>query len=287
MTELLRIEWKGRIGYGDIISPICYAHVMAQKNHCDVELLFHWSEKKGQKYKPEDAESLDYRAEYLASLVSPVPQQVKVVHKFESNFHGSHINYDSGNAPQQGINKFHHFWYSSIQNSWVAIHKAELRSDLKRYIAMNTTATHLQTLEEYGKGPWKNWKDPTGLTRWRAIEKLIRTQLNMEVKHVGYETPIEEAIDIYKNCYLAVGYHGSAIWLARYLRCPMIVCSAVKEPTRKAFPWAMITHELTDDDIPDMIRLRQKSLSKLSGLYEEFKQYLAEPNLHRLRGQRT
>ena len=67
MTELLRIEWKGRIGYGDIISPICYAHVMAQKNHCDVELLFHWSEKKGQKYKPEDAESLDYRAEYLAS----------------------------------------------------------------------------------------------------------------------------------------------------------------------------------------------------------------------------
>ena len=49
MTELLRIEWKGRIGYGDIISPICYAHVMAQKNHCDVELLFHWSEKKGQK----------------------------------------------------------------------------------------------------------------------------------------------------------------------------------------------------------------------------------------------
>ena len=47
--KLVKIDWKGKIGYGDIISPICYAHSMAQKNCCDVELIFHWPHKKGKK----------------------------------------------------------------------------------------------------------------------------------------------------------------------------------------------------------------------------------------------
>ena len=51
--KLLKIDWKGKIGYGDVVSPICYAHSMAQKNCCDVELIFHWPDKKGKKYNYE------------------------------------------------------------------------------------------------------------------------------------------------------------------------------------------------------------------------------------------
>ena len=54
----LVIDWKGKIGYGDVISPICYAMNMAEKNQVDVVLNFHWKEKKPTKYKPEDKETI-------------------------------------------------------------------------------------------------------------------------------------------------------------------------------------------------------------------------------------
>ena len=41
MTLKVEIDWKGKIGYGDIVSPICYAHNVAQKNTCDVDLNFY------------------------------------------------------------------------------------------------------------------------------------------------------------------------------------------------------------------------------------------------------
>ena len=44
-------NWKGKIGYGDIISPISYAYNMAEKNSTDVILKFHWKDSKPQKYK--------------------------------------------------------------------------------------------------------------------------------------------------------------------------------------------------------------------------------------------
>ena len=42
MTLKVEIDWKGKIGYGDIVSPICYAHNVAQKNTCDVDLNFYF-----------------------------------------------------------------------------------------------------------------------------------------------------------------------------------------------------------------------------------------------------
>ena len=54
---MITINWKGKIGYGDIISPLCYAHNIAQKNCDDVTLHMHWMHKRGEKFKPEDAVS--------------------------------------------------------------------------------------------------------------------------------------------------------------------------------------------------------------------------------------
>ena len=269
--KLVKIDWKGKIGYGDIVSPICYAHSMAQKNCCDVELIFHWPHKKGKKYKPEDPESLDQRAKHLAKIVSPVNyHQVKINHKYNSELDFNHTNYDDSDM-------FHNFWHARVRNM----------SNSKPYIAMNTTATHQQTLEEYG-GKAKTWKDPAGLIKWQQLEQEIIAKWGMEVKHVGYETPIADVIDIYRKCFMAIGYHGSTMWVARYLRCPMLIYSE-KKVTARSFQWAIVNNKL---EIKDLIlknpqQLRDKSLNRLGELNGQFEQYLNIPNLHRLRGKRT
>ena len=266
----LKIDWKGKIGYGDIVSPICYAHAMAQKNCCDVELVFHWPHKKGEKYKIEDPESLDFRARYLASIVKPIDyHQVKINHVFESKLAYNHSNYDGGDS-------FHNFWYSRIQNMEIK----------KNYIALNTTANHKQQLEQYDKG--KIWKDPVGLDKWRLLEEQIISKWGMEVKHVGYDTSISDAIDIYKKCTLAIGYHGSTMWVARYLRCPMLIYSTKKQ-TARSFQWAIVSNKLEVNDLinKNPYELREKSLKRLGELNVQFEQYLNVPNVHRLRGKRT
>ena len=57
-ADPLVINWKGKIGYGDIISPISYALNLAEKNSTDVILKFHWPYDSPRKYKPEDRETL-------------------------------------------------------------------------------------------------------------------------------------------------------------------------------------------------------------------------------------
>ena len=268
---ILRIDWKGKIGYGDVVSPICYAHAMAQKNCCDVELKFHWPHKKGEKYKIEDPESLDYRTRYLASIVNPINyHQVKINHKFESKLDYNHSNYDDSDS-------FHNFWYSRVQNL----------ENSKSFIALNTTATHKQQLEEYG-GKSKTWKDPAGLEKWQILEEQITSKWGLDVKRVGYETPIADVIDIYRKCLLAIGYHGSTMWVARYLRCPMIIYSMRKQ-TAKSFQWATVSNKLEVKELinKNPYELRERSLKRLGELNVQFEQYLNIPNIHRLRGKRT
>ena len=57
-ADPLIINWKGKIGYGDIISPISYALNLAEKNSTDVILRFHWPYDSPKKYKPEDKETI-------------------------------------------------------------------------------------------------------------------------------------------------------------------------------------------------------------------------------------
>ena len=75
------INWKGKIGYGDIVSPICYAHNMAEKNSCDVVLRFHWKQKEKKLYKQQDNEYIQDWVDYIANHTKPVNfWDVKIEH---------------------------------------------------------------------------------------------------------------------------------------------------------------------------------------------------------------
>lgn len=268
---LLKIDWKGKIGYGDVISPICYAYTMAQKNCCDVQLSFHWPHNKTFKFKEEDPETLPQRTLFLHQIVKPILfHKVNIEHIYSSVIKYNHTNYDDKSP-------FHNHWFSRHRN---------FTSD-KPFIALNTTRNHAQTLEDYG-GDSKTWKDPVGEVKWAQAEKIIQDDWGLDVKHVDYSTPIHEAVDIYKKCLLAVGYHGSTIWIAKYLRAPMLIYSS-KVQTSRSFPWATVQKKMEVTEFANLNpwQLRDRSLKRLAELDVQYEQYLNVPNLHSLRGRKT
>ena len=267
---MITIEWKGKIGYGDIISPLCYAHNVAQKNCDDVTLHVHWTHKRGEKYKPEDKDTLDSRLKYLWSICQPIPyHKVHLKQSFGTDITWNHTNYDDES-------EFHNLWWSRIKNLDVA----------KPYVVMNTTQGHKEQFEEYDPG--KQWKDPVGVDKWQQVESHIKTVWGFDVLHCDYTDSVTEAVDKYKKAFLAVGYHGSTAWVARYLRVPMLIYST-KKITKSAFPWALVKNKYEEGDFTKINphELRRKGIERIRELEKQIDIYLNTPNIHRLRGKRT
>ncbi len=92
---MITIEWKGKIGYGDIISPLCYAHNISQMNCQDDTLHVHWMHNRGEKYKEEDPETLDERFKYLWSICKPINYlKVHLTQSYSTKIKWNHTNYD-------------------------------------------------------------------------------------------------------------------------------------------------------------------------------------------------
>ena len=211
---MIQFDWKGKIGYGDIISPLCYAHALAQRNCDDVHFTMHWKHKRGEKFKDEDPETLDVRFKHLFKIARPITyHKVTYSQHFGTDMDYNHSNYDDKES-------FHNLWWSKIGNV----------DSNRNTVVFNTTATHKEQFKDYDTG--KQWKDPVGLKGWQQCADIVREEWGLNVDYVDYTTPIMDAVDIYKKCFLAVGYHGSSMWLARYLGCPMLIYST-KPITRK------------------------------------------------------
>ena len=267
---MITIEWKGKIGYGDIVSPLCYAHNIAQKNCQDVTLYVHWMHKRGERFKEEDTQTIDERLKYLWSICKPIPyHKVHLKQSFNTTIKWNHSNYDD-------FSNFHNLWWSRIRNMEIG----------KPYVVMNTTVGHKEQFEDYDPG--KQWKDPVGVDKWRQVEHIIRTKWGMDVVHANYTDSVQDVVDKYRKAFLAVGYHGSTAWIARYLGTPMILFSK-KKITKQAFPWALVktTYEKSDMEAINPYEVRAKGISRIRELEKQLDLHLNTPNLHRLRGKRT
>ena len=90
------INWKGKIGYGDIISPISYAYNIAEKNSTDVILRFHWKDSEPQKYKEKDSETIQQWINITNNNTQkPAFWDVRIEHVYDSELGYNHDNYDS------------------------------------------------------------------------------------------------------------------------------------------------------------------------------------------------
>ena len=135
------INWKGKIGYGDIISPISYAYNIAEKNSTDVVLKFHWADSEPKKYKETDTETIQQWIDITNNnIIKPAFWDVKIEHVYDSDLPYAHDNYDAKDMKLHNM-RFSIYGMNDGNNAYKTYNK----------ITFVTSIKHKQSLQEYGK----------------------------------------------------------------------------------------------------------------------------------------
>jgi len=276
-ADPLVINWKGKIGYGDIISPISYAMNIAEKNSTDVLLRFHWPYDKPRKYNEYDSETIQDWIDLTYNILEkPQFWNVIIEHVYDSKLNYNHDNYLVDNFHCHNLRFAAHGWNdgNNGHSQW-------------RNVTMVTSIKHKETWDEYDKH--KAWKDPLAYTpsgfAWPKVGALIEKR-NWRLRYVHYRDPMQNVINVMARSRGVVGYHGAHMWIARMLGLPMVIFS--KKPlTEKAFPWCVRFEYYTDFNPDALEELFQMSIEKREKLRRDYEYYLSEPNIHRLRSERS
>jgi len=213
------IQWKGKIGYGDVVSPICYAHNVSFKLQTSVNLTFRWAQGPHQTIEQSDPEPLWVRADFINKLCRKQGTNVNVIHSFNHPLDINHTNYDWDVVSRD---VYHNYWMP------VKTHKTEHNT-----IVVNSTLRNAMTLKQYGKG----WKDPLEGLWGEVIEQLSKTYI---VRVVDYSTPIKKLIELLQSSRGFIGYHGAAAWPAKFMHTPSILFANGGKLTQNGFPYAHI-----------------------------------------------
>lgn len=237
---MIDIQWKGKVGYGDIVSPICYAHNLSYKLNTQVNLTFRWAQNSLQKSHPSDPETLWQRANFINLQCQKEDTNVNVMHRFSSPLDINHTNYDWAVV---GKDVFHNYWIPSTANQ-----------QLTNTVVVNSTAGNVMSLQKYGKA----WKDPLAGQWQKVIDKLSK---HYNIVIVDYRTPVDRLVEVLQTAHGFVGYHGTAAWVARFISTPSILFSNGGSLTRNAFAGA---HIETKDDNLDLILSNPEPFFNLS-----------------------
>lgn len=224
---MIDIQWKGKVGYGDIVSPICYAHNLSFKLKTKVNLTFRWSHGPLEKSHPSDPETLWGRANYINTLCKKEGTDVTVSHSFDHPLNINHSNYDWDVV---GRDIYHNYWMPEK----IGVFDTDT-------IIVNTTERNVVSLQKYGKA----WKDPMAGQWHKVIDKLSK---KYKVRVVDYRTPVEKLHLLLQRARGFVGYHGTAAWPARFMHTPSILFATGGSLTRNAFPYAQIESTLDNMD---------------------------------------
>jgi len=278
-VDPLIINWKGKIGYGDIISPISYAANMADKNRTDVLLRFHWKTSGPEKYKPEDKETIQEWVEFVYNYIKkPTFYDLTIEHVYNSDLKYNHDNYYCPGDEMK--------WHNIRFGNYGFDYENVIHENFKN-ITMVTSIKHKQLLHEYDES--KAWKDPLGRTpsgfAWPKVGALIKKR-GWNLKYVHYEDKLETVIKRMNMSCGVIGYHGAHMWVARMLGLPMVIFSQ-KELTERAFPWAIRFRYYSDFHPEDIEEYFRMSIEKREEVLSDYKYYLTTPNIHRLRQQRS
>lgn len=217
---MVNIEWRGKIGYGDIVSPICYAHNLSYKLHTGVNLTFRWQQDAMQKIHPSDPETLWRRADFIYNVSEKKGTDVKIFHKFEDPLDVNHTNYDWDSVKKDS---FHNYWMPKKFND----------GSLSDTILVNSTSNNVMSLKKYGK----EWKDPLA-NQWQFVIDTLSKKYTVRV--VDYRTPIAKLVKLLQGARGFVGYHGTAAWVAKFTHTPSVLFADGGSLTRNAFPYANI-----------------------------------------------
>lgn len=261
---MIDIQWKGKIGYGDIVSPICYAHNISYKLNTKVNLTFRWDHGPLHLIHPKDPEALWVRASYLFMHCRKHSTDVTMQHQFDNPLDINHTNYDwdiVANDP------FHNVWFPDERL------KRRVRDNV---FVVNSTEGNYMTLEQYKKG----WKDPVA-SGWPDVVEALQQRGKVFV--VDYRTPIETLCEYLKSATCFIGYHGTAAWVARFMQVPSIIYSQGKSLTRTSFNAAVVKQEYEGASalVDDLDNLLQRARMLVVHQQQQYNKYTPSMKLIR------
>lgn len=232
----MEVEWKGKIGYGDIVSPICYVHNETIRRKQPVKLKFFWQHSPGTKFKSEDPETINERADFIFANTEHV-MGASMEHIYNQDLSYNHTNYDDRDL---GL---HNLRFSDTY-AWHG------KSD---HIVVVSSMSNKKQFIDYAKH--KTWKDPLA-GKWE--DYIAELKKNYKVEVVGYETPVKELSEIIQSSRLMVSYHGSAMWMGKWIGVPMVVYSD-DNLTKRCMPWCVHKNKPITD-LESAIETSNKSL---------------------------
>lgn len=226
------VNWRGLHGYGDFIPPSTYAHNESVRLDEDVHVIFHVVNEK-RKYKSRDkstyAEIIDFI--FRNTDKKDVTRTISWEMRYD-------VFYDYIPEPM----------HSNGLDAMYAIHNHRLCNEEWRWngckqkqIAVVSTQNHAEKFRnvkyrnsEVGSKSWKDaWPDD-----WEEFT-LRFEQYGFNVVPIHYEMSVDEIATILRESAIVYGYHGGATWLAKWMNCPMVVCSGDKHFSETIFPWSI------------------------------------------------
>jgi len=255
----MNIKWKGKIGYGDIISPICYAYNESVRRNTDVTLEFLYESGEEEKHKPQDPETQKQRIEFIVenTFKDDVKNNVEIITHFNSpwSLDSPHTNYTDKPLSCHNLRFTDRYRY----DAW------DSNSD---YVVVMPSTTNRDKLSDLGKA----WKDPLE-GRWDSV-----INSGMNVKIVDYTTPIKEACELLQHCKFVYTYHGGYAYLARWIGAPALVYSQNVDRSDECFNNAFIRKRYDTNNITEMNPMILDCRNKLSRANAHLAFYLSNNN---------
>jgi hypothetical protein len=212
---MITINWFGRYGagYGDIISPLCYAQNQSEIKEDIVTLIFNWKflEQKRSKITP------DSKVEYIVKAFKF--DNIKIVNQYNQLDHKKNLNNDLKSI--NTLDRMHNVYFPVPR----------LSIDPKN-IVVCSTLNNVESFDVYAGGNC-GWKNALSDEQWNNIINQPDTV------HIDYRTSIQDAIAALYKCKVFIGYHGSCAWLARLMGVPLVIHTKNKNLTNFCFPWGL------------------------------------------------
>lgn len=259
-----KLIWKGRDGYGDIVSPLCQAYNLSKVHETKIKLEFHWDYDKDWKRKEEDPQCAWQIVDHIRTMgekIYPRFAEVEVEHFFNSN-PDKCDNY-LYSPMQKGIQ-----YHNVILDMMHGVKPPKVHSPIRNVTVVNSNDNDVQFMEEEDQR--RTWKDPLA-GQWEEYADILRDR-GFNVTEVSYTTPIEDLFENMMNAEMVVGYHGSATWLARFLQRPLLIHSRDKKWTEWAFPWAV--HKEFIKINTDYLQYAEISKTDLNNCILDYRKYI-------------
>lgn len=243
---MLSISWKGGIGYGDMISPISYAHNAARKFNTDVELTYFWPSDPYKRYHPDDPETQIQRFDALSKLIQTEDYKVIFKHTVDNNINWRWINNFEWNNP------FHSVCPSTV--------KPKMHNKVVWWRS------------KFNAEPVHNVKDSLQDQQWENIAKYL-SNYGHEVVELTYRMTIDEVLHHINTCSFGFGYDGMVHQLFKVIMKPLVVIAGRVDLNHDLIPHACVIQDYGQFDINkiyDYVGESARALSSTRSRYFNF-----------------